>query len=71
MDRYWSYIATPLFFATIGFGIFTLFVTQDVQVVGTKQISNTVGMIRSAVSPAKVPHATPASVANPAKVKST
>jgi len=69
MDRYWSYIATPLFFIVIGFGVFTLFKAQDIQVVSTREISNTVGMIRSASSGAKA--ATPASIANTASMKST
>ena len=48
MDRYWSYVATPLFYTAIGFGVFTLFVTQDVQIASTKDISKQVDSIRDA-----------------------
>lgn len=59
MDRYWSYVATPLFFVTIGFGLYTLFNTQDIHLVPTKSISSTVAAITSGAK-------TPASVAAPA-----
>ena len=68
MDRYWSYVATPLFFVTIGFGLFTLFTTQDIQLVPTKVISSTVNNIVSgARSPASVaaPAAPAAAAARP------
>ena len=48
MDRYWSYVATPLFYTVIGFGVYTLFVTQDIQVSSTKDISKAVESIRDA-----------------------
>ena len=63
MDRYWSFIATPLFFVVIAFGTYTLFVTDDIQIVSTKKISDAVDQIRSATSFAK---RSPADVANPA-----
>ena len=48
MDRYWSYVATPLFYTVIGFGVYTLFVTQDIQVVSKSDIKDVVGLIRDA-----------------------
>ena len=48
MDRYWSYVATPLFYTVIGFGVYTLFVTQDIQVVSKSDIKGVVGLIRDA-----------------------
>jgi hypothetical protein len=52
-------VATPLFFVTIGFGLYTLFNTQDIHLVPTKSISSTVAAITSGAK-------TPASVAAPA-----
>ena len=60
MDRYWSFVATPLFFVTIGFGLFTLFNTEDIHLVPTKSVS---AEVKSIVSPSGP---TPASVAAPA-----
>jgi len=53
MDRYWGYIATPLFFIVIGFGTYTLFVTQDIQMVDKDTITSTVNEIKQAASAAK------------------
>lgn len=63
MDRYWSFIATPLFFVVIAFGTYTLFVTDDIQIVSTKKIAHAVDQIRAATSFTKQ---SPADVANPA-----
>jgi len=52
MNRYWSYIATPLFFAVISFGVYTLFTVKDIQVVGKDDISKAVQLIKEAAAPA-------------------
>jgi len=73
MNRYWSYIATPLFFAVISFGVYTLFTVKDIQVVGKNDISKTVQLIKeaaAAAAPATAPAlpkvAAPAAPAAPA-----
>jgi len=48
MDRYWSYIGTPLFFAVIGFGIFTLFTVEDIQLISTKNAGKLVRQVDEA-----------------------
>ena len=63
MDRYWSYVATPLFFTTIAAGVFTLFTIDDIHIVDRRDISKTVSLIRKA---ATGPDAGPAAVAAPA-----
>jgi hypothetical protein len=68
MDRYWSYVGTPLFYSVIGFGVFTLFVTQDVQVAKTSEIKGAVKKIQDA-SDEKEKKDSPASVAAPATPK--
>lgn len=59
MNRYWSYIATPLFFAVISFGVYTLFTVKDIQVVGKDDISKTVQMIKDAAAAAAAPATAP------------
>jgi len=63
LDRYWSYIGTPLFFTTIAVGIFTLFQVQDIQLLDKETIGKTVQQLRDVK---KVGTGTPADVANPA-----
>ena len=45
MTKYWSYVATPLFFGVISFGLFTLFTADDIQLVGKNQVRSTVSNI--------------------------
>ena len=49
MDRYWSYVATPLFFSVIGFGTYVLFQTQDIQFVDKHTVREAVKDIRAAI----------------------
>jgi hypothetical protein len=49
MDRYWSYVATPLFFSVIGFGTYVLFQTQDIQFLDKRDIRDAVKDIRTAI----------------------
>lgn len=42
MDRYWNYIATPLFFIVITFGIFALFNTSETQMIGTSALASVI-----------------------------
>ena len=69
MDRYWSYVGTPLFYTVIGFGVFTLFVTQDVQVASTKDIRDTVKSIREVRDAMENKGRTPIRVTNSASLK--
>lgn len=66
MNRYWSYIATPLFFAVISFGVYTLFTVKDIQVVGKDDISKTVQMIKDAAAAAAAPAVAAVAAAAPA-----
>ena len=66
LDRYWSYIGTPLFFITIAAGIFTLFQTQDIQLLDSASIKQTVQQVRDAKRGIPKASATPVTVANPA-----
>jgi hypothetical protein len=45
MTKYWSYVATPLFFGVISFGLFTLFTADDIQLVGKNQVRSAVSNI--------------------------
>jgi len=45
MTKYWSYVATPLFFGVISFGLFTLFTADDIQLVGKNQVRSAVSSI--------------------------
>jgi hypothetical protein len=36
MVKYWSYVATPLFFSVIGFGIIALFSASDIQLLDSQ-----------------------------------
>jgi hypothetical protein len=45
MTKYWSYVATPLFFGVISFGLFTLFTADDIQLVGKNQVRGAVSNI--------------------------
>ncbi len=45
MTKYWSYVATPLFFGVISFGLFTLFTADDIQLVGKSQVRSAVSNI--------------------------
>lgn len=60
MDRYWNYIATPLFFTVISFGVFALFTAKDIQVIDEDTMRNTVNEFKQAF---KASSAAPASVA--------
>jgi hypothetical protein len=59
MDRYWNYIATPLFFIVIAFGMFALFTASDIQTIDTDSLKSVVAAFSSASG------STPASVAAP------
>jgi hypothetical protein len=39
MVKYWSYVATPLFFTVIGFGITALFSASDIQFLDTQNFN--------------------------------
>ena len=61
MDRYWSFVATPLFFVTIAAGVYTLFTAEDIHIVDKTEISKTVRLVRDAAAEADTPD--PATVA--------
>jgi hypothetical protein len=48
MDRYWNYIATPLFFTVISFGIFALFTAKDIQIINDSTMRKTVNEFKDA-----------------------
>jgi hypothetical protein len=48
MDRYWNYIATPLFFTVISFGVFALFTAKDIQVIDDATMRSTVNEFKQA-----------------------
>ena len=66
LDRYWSYIGTPLFFTTIVVGIFTLFQVQDIQLLDKATIGKTVEQLRDVKKVGTGDSGTPANVAKPA-----
>jgi hypothetical protein len=37
-DKYWNFVATPLLFSVIGFGLYVLFTTDDIQLVPKEEI---------------------------------
>ncbi len=51
MTKYWSYVATPLFFGVISFGLFTLFTADDIQLVGKNQVRSAVSSISEKGTP--------------------
>ena len=48
MDRYWNYIATPLFFTVISFGVFALFTAKDIQIIDDATMRSTVNEFKQA-----------------------
>ena len=66
LDRYWSYIGTPLFFTTIAVGVFTLFQVQDIQLLDKATIGKTVEQLRDVKKVGTGESGTPANVAKPA-----
>lgn len=42
MDRYWNYVATPLFFVVISFGVFSLFSVNKIQLASSSEIQNAI-----------------------------
>jgi hypothetical protein len=63
MDRYWNYVATPLFFIVIAFGMFALFTASDIQTIDTDSLKTVIAAFSSASG--STPGSTPASVADP------
>jgi len=39
MVKYWSYVAMPMFFVVVGFGIFALFTASDIQLLDSTSFS--------------------------------
>jgi len=46
MDRYWNFVAVPTFVATMLFGLYVLFTTDEVQIQSAVQVHDTVGQIK-------------------------
>ena len=53
MNKYWNYVATPLFFTVISFGMYTLFTVDNIQIVGKDHIRRAVSYIKESATPAK------------------
>ena len=46
MDRYWNFVAVPTFVATMLFGLYVLFPTDEVQIHSAMQVHDTVGQLK-------------------------
>jgi len=46
MDRYWNFVAVPTFIATMLFGMYVLFTTDEVQFMDLVEVHSTVGKIK-------------------------
>jgi hypothetical protein len=53
MNKYWNYVATPLLFTVISFGMYTLFTVDNIQIVGKDHIRRAVSYIKESATPAK------------------
>jgi len=47
-DKYWNYVATPLLFSVIGFGLYVLFTTDDIQLVPKEDILEQTARVQAA-----------------------
>jgi len=47
MVKYWSYVAMPLFFTVVGFGIVALFTASDIQLLDSTSFSIIPAMMSS------------------------
>lgn len=47
-DKYWNYVATPLLFSVIGFGLYVLFTTDDIQLVPKEDILEQTARVEAA-----------------------
>jgi len=63
MDRYWNYVATPLFFIVISFGLFALFSASDIQMIDSDSLKTVMAKFNKVSG--STPASTPASVAAP------
>jgi hypothetical protein len=69
MDDYWNYIATPLFFVVLLFGIFVLFRVSKTQLITAPPIADMINSLRkssnvpTAAKAANAPAAAPAAAA--------
>ena len=50
MNKYWNYVATPLFFTVISFGMYTLFTVDNIQIVGKDHIRRAVSYIKESAT---------------------
>jgi len=48
MDRYWNYVATPLFLIVISFGIFALFSAEDIQLIDRDDMDKAMNLLKKA-----------------------
>ena len=54
MDRYWNYVATPLFLIVISFGIFALFSAEDIQLIDRDDVDKVMNILKkSQTTPAR------------------
>lgn len=70
MDRYWNYIATPLFFIVISFGVFALFTAKDIHLIEESTMRGVINLVKQAEAGASSSRP-PSSVAAPVKAPRT
>ncbi len=46
MDRYWNFVAVPTFIATMLFGMYVLFTTDEVQFMNAIDVHDTIAQIK-------------------------
>lgn len=55
LDRYWNYVATPFLFTILGFGMYTLFGMNEMQMVGRSYVMKQVDKISLAMGSDSAP----------------
>ena len=61
LDRYWNYVATPFLFTILGFGMYTLFGMNEMQLVGRSYVMKQVDKIGTAMGSDSAPPPPPPS----------